>query len=145
MSLVTRLETDHQAARSAALRGGDKTRSLLLGTLLGDLVTEARKKVNRAPTDAEAEAKVLLFLAGARTNLAASAGRPDRVAKFEEEIAILTPYAPKVPAEAEVAGAIAAFRAGRPDAKIGDVMAHLAGLFGAGLDRRRASELARAA
>lgn len=144
MSTLARLQEAHGTARDAALRGGDKAPAELFGILLSDLVREARKKVNRPPTDAEAEAQVLSYLANARTNLAASAGRPENAAKYEAEIALLSPFAPHVPDEAEVASAIAAFRASNPAAKIGDVMKHLGARFGAGLDGRRASELARA-
>jgi len=142
MSLVARLEADHKAARTAALRGGDKALPLLLGTLLGDLVTEARKKENRPPTDAEAEAKVIAFISGARTNVAAAADRPELKAKYEAEIAALVPYAPHIPDAAEIRAAIAAFRETEPGAAIGPLMKHLRDRYGAGLDGKLAKAIA---
>jgi hypothetical protein len=140
MSLGARMEADRLEARKAK----DEPRALLLGTLLNDAATDARKVENRPASDDEILGKAIKFIATARANIESSAGRDDLVAKFTREIDILSAYVPAAPTEDEVKAEIAAFRAGDPGANTGKVMAHLRARYGAVLDGKRAAALANA-
>ena len=156
MALLDELKADQLAAR----KSGDRLKSDLLTTLIGEatqITTEEFKRGVTEVNDEKVAATVAKFLkntkltlenlANERTRLIDAGGdasKVDQRAKAAEtELAILSSYGPKQMTEAELRAAIDDFRARNPDANVGAIMAHLKTNFGGQYDGKAASALAR--
>jgi uncharacterized protein len=129
----------------AAMKGGDKPRTMALRGLLAE-ISRLEKDVRRAPNDAEIVQIVKRERARREESLefARKAARQDLIEQNEAEARVLEAYLPAAAAPDEVRAAVAAAIASGAG-NIGAVMKALREKFGAGLDGKLASELAKEA
>ena len=155
MALLDQLKADQLAARKA----GDRLKADVLTTLIGEATQISTEEFERGVTevtDDKVVATVAKFvkntkltldnLTSERARLAEAGGDAskvdERIKSAETELAILSSYGPKQMTEAELRAAIDAFKAQKPDANVGAIMAHLKTSFGGQYDGKVASTLA---
>jgi uncharacterized protein YqeY len=129
----------------AAMKGGDKLRMMALRSVLSE-ISRLEKDVRRDPSDAEILQIIKRERAKREESLefARKAARQDLVEQNETEAKILDSYLPAAASAGEVRAEIAAAIASGA-AQMGPVMKALRDKFGAGLDGKMASELAKVA
>jgi uncharacterized protein YqeY len=131
-----------QADLKAAMKSGDKLRMMALRGVLSE-ISRLEKDVRREPSDAEILQIIKRERAKREESLefARKAARQDLIEQNETEAKVLESYLPATASADEVRAEIAAAMA----AQIGPVMKALRDKFGAGLDGKLASELAKEA
>src|ERR1700730_12316566 len=134
-----------QTAFKAAMKSGDKLRMLALLGVLSEF-SRLEKDVRRDPNDAEILQIIKRERAKREESLefARKASRQDLIDQNETEAKILELYLPAAASADEVRAEIAAAIASGA-AQMGPVMKALRDKFGAGLDGKMASELAKEA
>jgi uncharacterized protein YqeY len=129
----------------AAMKSGDKLRMMALRSVLSE-ISRLEKEVRRDPSDAEIIQIIKRERAKREETLefARKASRQDLIEQNETEARILESYLPATTSPDEVRAEIqAAIAAGA--SQMGPVMKALRDKFGASLDGKVASELAREA
>jgi uncharacterized protein len=117
-SLLARLQADLNAARKAQ----DKSRTLLLGTILAD-IKNRKIELRREPTDDDVVDVLRKGIKRRRESIEAydKGGRPDLSEKERAEVSALEPYLPAQVSDDEIRAAVrAAIASGA--ANIGAVM-----------------------
>jgi uncharacterized protein YqeY len=129
----------------AAMKSGDKLRTMALRGVLSEM-SRLEKDVRREPNDAE----ILQIIKRERAKreetleFARKAGRQDVIEQNETEAKVLESYLPATTSADDVRAEIQAAIAGGAS-QMGPIMKALRDKFGAGLDGKVASELAREA
>lgn len=138
--LLDQIKADFKTARLAR----DAQTSALLSSLIG----EAEKLMVGNPkitTDGQRDDIVLStvkkFIDGANEMIEKAVGRPELVEQSKAEVKILDRYRPKQMSEDEIRAALASYRDGQPDAKIGQYMGFLKSNFGGQYDGGLAQRL----
>lgn len=129
----------------AAMKSGDKLRTMALRGVLSE-ISRLEKDVRREPNDAEILQIVKRERAKREESLefARKASRQDLIDQNEAEAKVLDSYLPATASADEVRAEIAAALAAGAS-QIGPIMKALRDKFGAGLDGKMASELAKEA
>ena len=129
----------------AAMKSGDKLRMMALRGVLSE-ISRLEKDVRRDPNDAEILQIIKRERAKREESLefARQAARQDLIEQNETEARILESYLPAAASADEVRAEIAAAIAAGAS-QIGPIMKALRDKFGAGLDGKTASELAKEA
>ena len=139
--MKTRIQNDLKAA----MKSGDKLRTMALRGVLSE-ISRLEKDVRRDPDDAEILQIIKRERAKREESLefARKAARQDLIDQNETEAKILESYLPATASAHEVRAEIAvALAAGA--SQMGPIMKVLRDKFGAGLDGKMASELAKEA
>jgi uncharacterized protein YqeY len=129
----------------AAMKSGDKLRMMALRSVLSE-ISRLEKDVRRDPNDAEILQIIKRERAKREESLefARKAARQDLIEQNETEAKILESYLPAATSADEVRAEIAAAIAAGAS-QMGPIMKALRDKFGAGLDGKTASELAKEA
>jgi len=129
----------------AAMKSGDKLRTMALRGVLSE-ISRLEKDLRRDPNDAEILQIIKRERAKREESLefARKAARHDLIEQNEAEAKVLDSYLPAAAAPDEVRAEIAAAIAAGA-AQMGPIMKALRDKFGAGLDGKSASDLAREA
>ncbi len=142
---LKRMKTRIQNDLKAAMKSGDKLRTMALRGVLSE-ISRLEKDVRRDPNDAEILQIIKRERAKREESLefARKAARQDLIDQNETEAKILESYLPATASADEVRAEIAAAVAAGAS-QIGPIMKALRDKFGAGLDGKMASELAKEA
>jgi len=134
-----------QGDLKAAMKSGDKLRMMALRGVLSE-ISRLEKDVRRDPTDAEIIQIIKRERAKREESLefARKAARQDLIEQNETEARVLESYLPAAASPDEVRAEIAAAIAAGAS-QIGPIMKALRDKFGAALDGKTASELAKEA
>jgi uncharacterized protein YqeY len=129
----------------AAMKTGDKLRTMALRGVLSE-ISRLEKDVRRDPNDAEILQIIKRERAKREESLefARKANRQDLIEQNQTEAKVLEAYLPATAADDEVRAEVAAAIAAGAS-QMGPLMKALRDKFGAGLDGKMASELAREA
>jgi len=134
-----------------AFRAGDRHRTDVLRTLLGDAVKDARRKEVRLPTDAEMIGHLRKFVANAEL-MASSlerAGRPEDAARSRSEAAFLSEYLPPSVSDDDVRTFLSGLKASGAlpagNAAMGAAMKALRDRYGDSFDGRTMTPLVKEA
>ena len=141
MSLIQQIKQDQLTARM------DKStiKAVLLTTLYSEASNVGKNDGNRESTDDETIKTIQKFLKGVNETIAyleKSGTNPDALANVMVEKGILDAYLPKMASEDDIRSAVAELKAGGA-ANMGDIMKGLKQKFGATLDGKLASQLAK--
>ena len=141
MSLKQQLQDDLKAA----MKSGEKLRMMALRGIISE-VTRVEKDVRHEATDAEVIQVIKRERARREESLefARKANRADLIEQNETEAKVLQAYLPAAASADEVRTALAEIIAGGAN-QMGPVMKALRDRFGAGLDGKIASDLAKEA
>jgi hypothetical protein len=141
MSIKERLQADLKTA----MKAGEKTRLMAIRGVLAE-ITRVEKDVRREATDDEAITVIKRERARREESLefARKAARADLIEQNETEARVLETYLPAAISADDIRAAIAELTAGGAN-QIGAIMKGLRDRFGAALDGKLASDLAREA
>lgn len=141
MSLIQQIKQDQLIARM----GKSTIKAVLLTTLYSEASNVGKNDGNRESTDDETIKTIQKFLKGVNETIAyleKSGTNPDALANVMIEKGILVAYLPKMASEDDIRSAVAELKAGGA-ANMGDIMKGLKQKFGATLDGKLASQLAK--
>jgi uncharacterized protein len=130
-----------------AMKSGDKTRTMVLRSVLAEISRYEVEKDVRREADENAIIQILKRERARREEaleFARKGGRQDLVEQNEAEIKVLDGYIPAAAGPEEVSALIAGLIAGGAS-QIGPIMKELRDKFGARLDAKTASEMVKQA
>lgn len=137
-----------RAQQLDARKAKDGVRAGLLTTLVSEAAMVGKNAAPpRETTPEELMLVIRQFLKNAETTYSRimETDRAGEAAAVAAEVEILKSYLPRQMSEDDIRTAVAGFRAGRPDATMGDVMAHLKATYPGLYDGRTASLVAKQA